>query len=255
MAEMCELTQAYNVTTHASTGYSPFYLMFGQEPKLPIDLFLPRPEAETVAGDAETVETWVSLHRKRLEETYRIAKRQTEREADRRKRLYDENARPNLLPNGTLGYLRKRTKGRNKIQDSWHSRIYRVISRQGENHVYVVKPLDGLSEPKTVNRTELKPCNQNDDCFAYPNRESEKSSFSSAKSDRAHISDRIRSRNSSSSDEVEIRIANIEPVSSDSLPASSDSDSEPDPVPRRSSRVNKGLHSNLFNLPRSAMRN
>ena len=35
-----ELVQAYNNTPHASTGFSPHFLLFGQEPQLPVD-YLP----------------------------------------------------------------------------------------------------------------------------------------------------------------------------------------------------------------------
>ena len=44
-----ELVQAYNNTPHASTGFAPYILLFGQEPRLPVDDLLGRP-AHTAAG-------------------------------------------------------------------------------------------------------------------------------------------------------------------------------------------------------------
>jgi transposase InsO family protein len=37
---LSELVQAYNNTPHASTGFAPYFLLFGQELRLPVDILL-----------------------------------------------------------------------------------------------------------------------------------------------------------------------------------------------------------------------
>lgn len=57
-----QVTYAYNTTAHQSTGLTP-YLMFGCEPKLPVDFLL--------GTDAEVVvtEDWVQQHQDQLKTT------------------------------------------------------------------------------------------------------------------------------------------------------------------------------------------
>ena len=51
-----ELVQAYNNTPHTSTGFSPHFLLFGQEPQLPVDHLLGRTTTSAVGPtDRETV--------------------------------------------------------------------------------------------------------------------------------------------------------------------------------------------------------
>ena len=64
-AYLPELCTAYNASPHASTGYSPFYLMFGRDPRLPVDALL--------GGSSETdgdgsVDDWLAVHQDRLRE-------------------------------------------------------------------------------------------------------------------------------------------------------------------------------------------
>ena len=42
-----EVIQAYNGTQSTIMGYSPHYLMFGQRPRFPIDLYFPTLRGET----------------------------------------------------------------------------------------------------------------------------------------------------------------------------------------------------------------
>lgn len=58
-----QVLYSYNTTPHQSTGESPFYLMFGQEPRLPVDFLLGR-VLEPVGGGTHE---WILEHQTRLE--------------------------------------------------------------------------------------------------------------------------------------------------------------------------------------------
>lgn len=60
---LAHLLYCYNTTPHQSTGESPFLLMFGQEPRLPIDFLLGRVESPA----AGFMNEWVQGHQARLQ--------------------------------------------------------------------------------------------------------------------------------------------------------------------------------------------
>lgn len=57
---------AYNTTPHETTGESPYFFVFGQAPRLPVDFLLSAVD-EPASG---RVKDWVVEHRERLKTTY-----------------------------------------------------------------------------------------------------------------------------------------------------------------------------------------
>lgn len=59
-----ELVYAYNVTPHATTGYSLYFLLFGVDPRLPVDALLGQEHAVDRRQD------WLVIHQNRLREAH-----------------------------------------------------------------------------------------------------------------------------------------------------------------------------------------
>ena len=149
-----ELVQAYNSTPHASTGFSPHFLLFGEEPQLPVDALLGNTKSPSTAGYVD----WVRTHRNRLHEAHELAQKQQRIAAAKRKERHDVTVTESTLAIGDFVYIRDRTcRGRNKIQDIWSPIVHVVtcVPYVGSN-VYVVMPATG-GPNKTLNRASLLP--------------------------------------------------------------------------------------------------
>lgn len=152
-----ELVFVYNTTPHGSTGYSPFYLLFGRDPRLPAELQSGIPAG--VHQDVGEYQTdWVELHQKKLQEAHAFVTDRLRQAATNRKEHYDRKAKDCPLTLGTRVYLQQFPKGRNKIQDCYGPTVYKVIGRRGDQDVYQIEPADGSGDSKWVNRVQLRPC-------------------------------------------------------------------------------------------------
>ena len=79
------LVHAYNCTRNNATGFSPYYLMFGQKPHVPTDLIF-RTNTADLKGNSIT---YVGNLKKRMEWAYQTANDVIKKEQERNKQCYD----------------------------------------------------------------------------------------------------------------------------------------------------------------------
>ena len=107
------LVHAYNATLHDSTGFSPFFLMFGRHPRLAIDAY----HGLNSSQDSECTsrEHYASKLKKRLDFAYKVASKEANKNATRHKSNYDGKVREATLGVGDRVHIRKvGLKGKNK---------------------------------------------------------------------------------------------------------------------------------------------
>ena len=143
-----ELLLAYNATRSAVTGYSPYYLLFGRRPKIPVDYLFP-----TLRDSLHQtkMEVSVAAMQKRLKEAFTVARHLTSEEVARQCRCYDCKAGAVALQPGdvvmvhTDGFV-----GKHKVKDQWEDGGFIVESQLEDWPVYKVKcpTSDDRQKPK-----------------------------------------------------------------------------------------------------------
>ena len=94
------LVHAYSCTKNAATGISPYYLHFGREPRLPMDVEfgLQRGSQKGSLGES----SYVSQLRRTLKFAHNKAKQMAKRQQAKHRELYDQKCRGAELEIGDL---------------------------------------------------------------------------------------------------------------------------------------------------------
>ena len=234
----------YNATPHATTGFSPFYLMFGRNCKLPIDFLL--------GAEDDFSTNWVQDHSARLKAAHKVASQNMQSNYERRKKDYDGKAKDWSLPVGSHVFtLDHSHSGRNKIGDHYCDEVYIILDRVGD--VYSVKRVDGTGKVRRLSRKELR---------LAPRREEQTAESECERSKTPSKTPPPLVLGPKENQQVSIN-KKLQPVKADGsirTQSSSDEDSEEEyriaitkrPV-RRSKRRGAGTHPNPYNLPRSVL--
>ena len=143
-----ELLMVYNATCSTVTGYSPYYLLFGRRPRIPVDYLFPSLHD---SSHQTKMEVSVAAMQKRLKEAFAVARHLTSKEAAKQCRYYDRKAGAVALQPGdvvvvcTDGFVGKR-----KVKDQWEDGGFIVESQLEDWPVYKVKcpTSDARQKPK-----------------------------------------------------------------------------------------------------------
>ena len=150
------MTHAYNCTKHASTTYSPYYLMFGRHPRLPIDVEFGLPKSNS--GDNSSKSRYVQKLRRRLNYAFQKATKVANQQASKYKTSYDKSIKGPQLQEKDLVLVKiVAHKGRHKLQDKWEPEEYVVVEQPiAGTPVYRVQPVTG-GNIRTLHRNLLLP--------------------------------------------------------------------------------------------------
>ena len=164
-----KLVHAYNCTTHSSTGYSPYYLLFGRVPKVPIDLVIPSPAAD---HEQTTHLSYVDKWKEKMTQAYEIANRQSmQRKSKDVERHNAKRLTASILLLGDRVLVRNMAErgGTGKLRSFWEDKVHIVLETYGENPVLyrVQAENDPNGRTRNLHRNMLQPCDDLLDDFNW----------------------------------------------------------------------------------------
>ncbi|GFS19132.1 Pol polyprotein [Elysia marginata] len=144
-----ELVFWYNTTAHSTTGHSPYLLLYGREPRLPIDDLVNTPIEKSVPV---TAEDYLRQHCQRLSHIQRLVRDHMEEVHSRQSGPF----RSTSLQPGDKVLLRCHPAGRNKIQDRYGPGVYTVLAvPTDQGSAYLVEH-EVSGEQRYVSASELR---------------------------------------------------------------------------------------------------
>lgn len=150
------LAHAYDCTRNDVTGFSPYELMFGRQPRLPIDIASGLPVRDSsVTSHSQYVKNLMSY----LTASYQQAMSNAKKVADKNKQRFDMRVRESSLETGDRVLVHNlHLRSKHKLADRWESTVYVVQQRAGDLPLYIVCPEAQDGPTRTLHRDLLLPC-------------------------------------------------------------------------------------------------
>jgi hypothetical protein len=146
------LVHAYNCPQHDYTDFSPYYMMFGRNPRLPVDI---------VFGLRKEVKgsNYIKDLRDRLDHAYHLATEASKRSQQKQKEGYDMRVRGATIRVGDRVPVKiVAFKEKHKLADKWKQEPYNVLGQPNPDiPVFTVQREDGEVRKRNLHRNLLLP--------------------------------------------------------------------------------------------------
>ena len=130
------LTHAYNCTTSKTTGFSPYFLIYGRQPQLPIDIEY----GVSLTDSYSDCKSYAAKLEHRLKWAYEAAQKYIDKETTRYKKYYDKNIHCATLRDGDLVLIRvNKFSTDHKVADKWEQDPWEVLSQRDDSPLLIIK--------------------------------------------------------------------------------------------------------------------
>lgn len=149
------MTFVYNCTAHETTGFAPFFLMFGRVPRLPVDLMF-----KNVLNDSAVCDynSYVLSLISDLKEAMSLAQQHSAKEQTHQAKEYNKKLKGSPLSVGDRVLLaNKGERGKRKLADKWEPTVYTVLDTNPSIHIYKIQDQSGNT--RVVHRNLLLQAN------------------------------------------------------------------------------------------------
>ena len=148
---------AYNTSIHSSAGYTPFYMMYGKEARIPADIVYGTPTRHP-----QTPSQYAANLRHSLEQAYLLARMAMDTAAQRQKLLYDKKVHGEPYKVDDLVWLLNPVtpKGKSrKLYCPWSGPF--CVVKKLSSVVYRIQDTCSRRKCQVVHFDRLKPCDPN----------------------------------------------------------------------------------------------
>ncbi|KAI5085521.1 hypothetical protein C0J45_2218, partial [Silurus meridionalis] len=143
----------HNCTVDETTGFSPFFLMYGRTPRLPVDLMF---KSVLLNGETVDIDKYVQLLKRDLCEAMKLAQSRSGKQQRRQAEVYNKKSKGQPVDIGQRVLLaNKGERGKKKLADRWESTVYIVINKNPLLNTYKLRSPSGVV--KTVHRNLIMP--------------------------------------------------------------------------------------------------